>query len=62
MLFVTLYICHMTKQIRISEKVHTKLKIHVAKKKGNIIEFADRALKDAMELDRLREKNLKAMK
>lgn len=41
---VVLYICRMTKSIRISEKVHTKLKIYVAKNKSNIVEFADWAI------------------
>ena len=43
----------MTKSIRISEKVHSKLKIHVAKNKESIIEFADKAIKNAIELDKI---------
>jgi glutamine synthetase type III len=38
----------MTKQIRISEKVHDKLKVHVAKNKGSMVEFADWAITTAM--------------
>lgn len=38
----------MTKSIRISEKVHTRLKVHVAKNKVNIIDFADWAIDYAM--------------
>lgn len=52
----------MTKSIRISEKIHSELKIHVAKNKKSIVEFADKAIKDAIELDRVRSRNLKAMK
>lgn len=46
---VALYICPMTKSIRISEKVHTKLKIYVAKNKSNIVEFADWAISKGVE-------------
>ena len=51
-----------TKSIRISEKVHTVLKVHVAKNKGSIVSFADKAIKDAIELDRIREKNRQNLK
>ena len=62
MWFVALYICRMTKSIRITEKVHLALKIHVSKNKKSIISFADRAIKEAIELDKVRAKNLKALK
>jgi len=48
----------MTKQIRISEKVHDKLKIHVAKKKKSIIEFADTAIVNQIRAEKLEEKIL----
>jgi hypothetical protein len=38
----------MTKSIRISEKVHSRLKIHVAKNKESIVEFADWAITTAI--------------
>jgi len=49
----------MTKSIRISEKVHTKLKIYVAKNKKSIVEFADKAILKEMELQRVIAKNNK---
>jgi hypothetical protein len=52
----------MTKSIRITEKTHSQLKIHVAKNKKSIVAFADRAIKDAIEMDKLRAKNLKSLK
>lgn len=52
----------MTKSIRITEKTHSKLKIHVAKNKASIVDFADKSIRDAIELDKVRAKNLKAMK
>jgi hypothetical protein len=52
----------MTKQIRISDKVHLKLKVHVAKSKESIVKFADKAIKDAIELARVQAKNQKSMK
>jgi hypothetical protein len=36
------------KSLKISEPVHTKLKIHVAKTKGNMTEFADAAIAAAL--------------
>jgi predicted HicB family RNase H-like nuclease len=47
----------MTKSIRISEKVHTKLKIFVAKRKISIIDFADTAITNA-----IKESNAKKQK
>jgi len=47
----------MTKSIRISETVHTKLKIHVAKRKKSIVEFADKAILKEISLDKAIEKN-----
>lgn len=40
----------MTKQIRISEDVHTKLKVYVARNKKNMVQFADKAIMDALAL------------
>lgn len=40
-----------TKLIRISESVHTKLKIHSAKKKKSITEFANNSLLNAIKND-----------
>jgi hypothetical protein len=51
----------MTKSIRISEKIHTKLKIYVARSKESIIDFADKAIKDAIELAKIKEKNYRNM-
>jgi len=39
----------MTKSIRITEKTHSKLKVHVAKHKVNIVGFADWAVRKGME-------------
>jgi hypothetical protein len=33
-----------TKSLKISEPVHTKLKIHIAKTKGNMTKFSDAAI------------------
>lgn len=40
-----------TKSIRISESVHDKLKVHVAKKKKSIVSFADNAIMKEIKLD-----------
>lgn len=40
------------KSVKISESVHTKLKVHVAKKKVNITEFVDEAIVEKIKSDK----------
>ena len=37
-----------TKSLKISEPVHTRLKVHVARTKGNMTEFADIAIAEKL--------------
>ena len=45
-----------TKSLKISEPVHTKLKIHIAKEKGSITPFVDAAILEKLEREKKQKK------